>query len=221
MTFVILAALVIMVVCVDIADVFSHGFSCDAMGIDDVYVGDVQGTVDLSQQNYQLYFSPSKRHFAGFQLYFDDIPAGEDGKLILTIEDAQGKALEIVTLHQYELNRLFRVQTRKPLQKGRIYTLTISAEAFEQATTVPVVSTKETSVTSFQTPMTTSMCALLHSTRYSAPTIHSLSASSATKVKAAEPNRVEVNQAAKSPEVAQNLAVARAEVKPRRIAPSS
>ena len=64
MTFVILAALVIMVVCVDIADVFSHGFSCDAMGIDDVYVGDVQGTVDLSQQNYQLYFSPSKRHFA-------------------------------------------------------------------------------------------------------------------------------------------------------------
>lgn len=139
MTFVILVALVIMVVCVDIADVFSHGFSCDAMGIDDVYVGDVQGTVDLSQQNYQLYFSPSKRHFAGFQLYFDDIPAGEDGKLILTIEDAQGKALEIVTLHQYELNRLFRVQTRKPLQKGRIYTLTISAEAFEQAPTMILV----------------------------------------------------------------------------------
>ena len=139
MTFVILVALVIMVVCVDIADVFSHGFSCDAMGIDDVYVGDVQGTVDLSQQNYQLYFSPSKRHFAGFQLYFDDIPAGEDGKLILTIEDAQGKTLEIVTLHQYELNRLFRVQTRKPLQKGRIYTLTISAEAFEQAPTMILV----------------------------------------------------------------------------------
>lgn len=139
MTFVILVALVIMVVCVDIADVFSHGFSCDAMGIDDVYVGDVQGTVDLSQQNYQLYFSPSKRHFAGFQLYFDDIPAGEDGKLILTIEDAQGKTLESVTLHQYELSLLFRVQTQKNLQKGKIYSLTISAESFDQAPTMMLI----------------------------------------------------------------------------------
>lgn len=136
---IILAALMIFVVCVDIADVFTHGFVCESMGIDDVYVEDVQGTVDLSQQNYQLHFSPRKRHFAGFQLYFDDIPAGEDGKLILTIEDAQGKALEIVTLHQYKLNRLFRVQTRKPLQKGRIYTLTISSEAFEQAPTMMLV----------------------------------------------------------------------------------
>lgn len=136
---IILVALMIFVVCVDIADVFTHGFVCESMGIDDVYVDDVQGTIELSLQDYQLRFSPSKRHFAGFQLYFDDIPAGEDGKLILTIEDAQGKALEIVTLHQYELNRLFRVQTRKPLQKGRIYTLTISAEAFEQAPTMMLV----------------------------------------------------------------------------------
>lgn len=127
---------VLFLVLLDVTDAFTCGYQCDALRFDDLYPGDLQGTVDLSQQAYQLRFSPGKNHLSGLVLYFSDLPEGDEGRLKLTIENAKGKAVDTVTLRQSDLLPEYRVLLQKQLKKGAEYTLTITAEDYVQAPTM-------------------------------------------------------------------------------------
>lgn len=127
---------VLFLVLLNVADIFTCGYQCDMPGISDIYRGDLRGTVNLSEQAYQLRFSPGKNHLSGLVLYFSDLPEGDEGRLKLTIENEKGNPEETVTLYQYELNKEYRVLLHKQLKKGAEYTLTITAEDYVQAPTM-------------------------------------------------------------------------------------
>lgn len=113
----------------DFGDVFSHGYFTDAIKYSQIYEGDIQGYVDLSKEDYSLTFTPIKRHFTGFVLYFaNQSTESNQGIVQLTVSNEAGKVIDTINvdLSKVEDKDDYKVYTNKELKKGHIYRLTIT-----------------------------------------------------------------------------------------------
>lgn len=130
----ILGMLIIIVVALflfqlDVNDIFSHGYVTDSVVYDQIYENDIQGYVDLSISDYVIEFTPIKKHFAGFILYFVNQPDRNKGIIKLTVKDDYGNIIDIIDVDLSNVHDKddYKVYANKTLKKGENYTLTISA----------------------------------------------------------------------------------------------
>lgn len=110
-------------------DYFSHGFFSEVVNYEDIDQDDFLGCVDLSQQDYQLMFTPAKANFAGFEINLINQP-NNTGAIILTVTDQNGKLTDKISVDVGNIQSevWYKVPTNKKINVGTTYTLTIHAE---------------------------------------------------------------------------------------------
>ncbi|MFG6333689.1 MAG: hypothetical protein K1W28_18080 [Lachnospiraceae bacterium] len=126
---------------------------------------DYLSSVSLENGDYEMIFSPQKKHFAGIEIYLVNHPEGNSGNLIITILDESNKILNTIKV---DLSRVpeadwYKVYTKAYLKKDAHYTLRFSAEG---CMTVPHLQ----SVNSDYLPAETLSGSILLSYAYSEPT---------------------------------------------------
>lgn len=134
---------IIFIIQLDFRDVFVHGFFSDAVNVEDIYEGDIQGDVDLSAQDYTLEFSPMKNHFAGFILYFAEQVNCNTGTIKLTVlSKSEDKIDEMeIGLNEISGQREYKVYANKTLKRGEQYLLNISINGTDKAPAMLFVDT--------------------------------------------------------------------------------
>ncbi len=124
---------VALIVQLDIRDAFSHGYFTNSVKYESIEPNDIEGYVDISEQEYAITFTPIKDNFAGFVLYFANQFHEDTGVVELTVYESghagggyvdaiKVKLSEVENLHQY------KVASNKTLKRGKTYTVVISAK---------------------------------------------------------------------------------------------
>lgn len=126
-------AAVCLIIALGPMDLFNHGFYCDKIDIDQIAEEDYLDVISIQNESFSMEFSPLKRHFAGFEVYFLNPVGDKDGCIYFAIIDQNGKTLERVSvaLSEVEDSSWYQVYTSKKLKKGEVYTLSISTENCE------------------------------------------------------------------------------------------
>lgn len=121
-------------------DYFAHGFYSEEIEYE---LEDLGNAIDLQEGDYEMQFSPSKRHFKGFEINLINQPDNNNGKLELTIKNEEGKILEAISvdLNKVVASKWYQVYTKSVLKQGKIYTLNISAK---ECDTIPYLQTIDT-----------------------------------------------------------------------------
>ena len=124
-----LILIVILIFLIGPLDFFAHGFYSNVVNYEDIDSDDFLGYVDLSQQDYQLTFTPAKSHFTGFEINLINQP-NNTGTLILTVTDQYGKLIDKISVDvgNIQSKSWYKVSTNEKLNKGTSYILTIHAE---------------------------------------------------------------------------------------------
>ena len=131
-----------LILCIGPLDMFAHGFYADKVPYGDIGETEIEYYTQLDQQSFTQLFTPSKGHFAGFELNLVNIPKGSAaGRLVLSVFDDKEN---LVVSKDVDLNELTdkqwtEVHMASSLQMGQLYALTIKAEACEQVPYLQIV----------------------------------------------------------------------------------
>lgn len=109
-------------------DFFSHGYSCNSVQYVDIPEDAFYGKVDLAQENYTFQFTPRKSHFAGFEIFFEDIPQNMTGEVCLSIKDSNEKEIGSykIAIGDISSYSFYKLKTNVALKPEQSYTLTLS-----------------------------------------------------------------------------------------------
>ena len=110
-------------------DIFSHGYYYDEINIEEAYE-DLGAPVELAKGEYEMHFSPSRKHFAGFEILLTNQPSANSGFLYLDIENESGSRLERikVDLSKIKNETWYKTYSNADLKKNQLYTLRFSVE---------------------------------------------------------------------------------------------
>lgn len=120
--FVIIAVFLILVGPVDC---FTHGFFYDEIDCGQIASEDWKGTYDLGTNDYEMQFSPQKKHFAGFEIFLINQPEGNTGNLSLIISDSYDSVLDIIDIDLSKVHAAawYKVYADANLKVGEVYKL--------------------------------------------------------------------------------------------------
>ena len=116
-------------------DYFCHGFYCESVGYDNIDQGDYLEHVDLSEGAFETTFSPLKNHFAGFEIFLENIPDDRSGDLAISTYTLQGKLIETkeVAISEVSPAGWYMVYLNEKYKKDTVYRLIIDASKCESA----------------------------------------------------------------------------------------
>ena len=128
--YIITIALLAISIAIGPLDIFAHGYYYDEIDIKEASE-DLGTPIDLTIGDYEMHFSPSKDHFAGFEILLTNQLPTNNGFLFLDIEDESGKRLERiqVDLSQIKNETWYKTYSKAGLKKNQLYTLRFSVEA--------------------------------------------------------------------------------------------
>ena len=111
-------------------DFFDHGFYCDVVEYNNINEEDHVGYADVSQDTYEATFSPVEKHFAGFEIIFEDIPDTTDGILILSTYREDGSLIESrkVPINDISPKTWYAIYTKRHYAENVEYRLAINTE---------------------------------------------------------------------------------------------
>lgn len=140
----ILAAVVlvfILAILVGPLNVFAHGFQSRVMKYAEIMPEEYAGTVDLTQQEYSLTFTPNKPYFTGFALNVIFDPADAEGELVLTVSDQNGNAVDqqIAEIRRMHSAKWYYISGVRSLKENTTYQLRISARNVQNPLLIPRV----------------------------------------------------------------------------------
>lgn len=137
----VLALLVIFMILLGPADYFSHGFFYDEIDCDQITEEEWKNVYDLGAGDYEMQFSPQKRHFAGFEICLINQPAGNSGELSLIISELSGREVESVEidLSKVRAAEWYKVYTTEKLKAGKTYLLKFVADNCSTYPYLPIV----------------------------------------------------------------------------------
>ena len=115
-------------------DVFTHGYYYDEINITE-NSNNLGSPIDLTKGEYEMHFSPSKNHFAGFEIMLTNLSIQTGGFLYLDIENELGTRLEriAVDLSKVKDKTWYKTYSKSNLKKGQLYTLKFSIQDMYQA----------------------------------------------------------------------------------------
>lgn len=124
----------LLIILVDPADIFIHGFFCEPIEYKQIEKEDFIGEINLNNQDYEMQFKPMKKYFRGFEINVTNLKKNSKGILYLTIYD-DDKELEQTSVDVSKLSNKtwYRVYFHKTLTPGSLYTLHISADDCKNA----------------------------------------------------------------------------------------
>lgn len=110
-------------------DCFRHGYYCDEISYD-ILKQDLQEPVKLEDGDYEMQFSPSKKHLVGVEINLTNQSKKNKGKLVLTVLNDKGKIIDMVSvnLKKVQKHSWYKVKFNKELKKGQVYTLRFTAK---------------------------------------------------------------------------------------------
>ena len=110
-------------------DVFKHGFYSDEIDVRQIVDGDWTGVVNLSEEEYEIQFSPKKKFFKGFEIWLINQPEKNTGNLALMIINESGEIVDNidVDLSKVKAASWYKVYSDANLKVGGVYTLKIVA----------------------------------------------------------------------------------------------
>ncbi len=126
----ILAIVAVFLILVGPVDCFTHGFYCDEVDHWQIASEDWKGTYDLGNNDYEMQFSPQKKHFAGFEIYLVNQPEGNTGELSLIVSDSYDSVLDIIHIDLSKVHAAawYKVYTTANLNVGEVYKLKFVAD---------------------------------------------------------------------------------------------
>lgn len=74
-------------------DFFSHGYSCNPLQYTSIPEDAFYNKIDLTQEKYTIHFSPRQNHFAGFEIYFEDLSQNITGEIYVSLKNSAGKEI--------------------------------------------------------------------------------------------------------------------------------
>ncbi len=139
--FIVSAILFIFIILVGPMDYFSHGFFGDVVEYNNISDEDRLGYIDLSQEVFEITFSPIKRHFAGFEVILENIPNESEGVLSLTTYSEEGKQIECLEININDIasQSWYKVYTKGQYRQHDKYRLILSASNCDEALLIPLV----------------------------------------------------------------------------------
>lgn len=131
-------------------DTFTHGYYYDEIDIVEA-ANDLGSPVDLTEETYEMHFSPGKDHFAGFVIMFINQTVESKGTIFLDIENESGSRLEriAIDISKVKDKTWYKTYCHANLKKDQIYTLKFSINAISQ--TAPQIVTIDTDYLSGET----------------------------------------------------------------------
>ena len=122
--------LLVLLILIGPADFFAHGFYCDVVEYYNIDEEGFIGYADVSQNVYETTFAPVEKHFAGFEIFFEDIPDTTDGILILSTYREDGELIESrkVNINDISSQTWYAVYTNGHYTKNTEYQLVINTE---------------------------------------------------------------------------------------------
>lgn len=111
-------------------DFFSHGFYCDVVEYSNINEEDFISYVDISKDAYETEFSPIEKHFAGFEIFFEEIPDTAEGMLTLSTYEEDGELIESreVNISGISPKTWYMVYTNGHYNKNTEYRLVLNTE---------------------------------------------------------------------------------------------
>ena len=109
------------------ANYFRHGFYTNPVDVSGIQKEDYRNTIPLSEEGFEVNFTPSNKLFAGFEIFLKNNPEGNTGKILLTLMNQDmvlGKAE--ADLNKVPDSRWHEIKLKKTLKPGSVYTLKIS-----------------------------------------------------------------------------------------------
>ena len=130
--FIISVVLLLMIIAIGPMDVFTHGYYYDEINIEEA-AEDLDVPIELSQGDYEMHFSPAKKHFAGVEILMRNQPDENCGTLVMTIKERNGKVLDIINvdLSKVKDNIWYKTYVSAKLKPGQVYSLTFSLRGCE------------------------------------------------------------------------------------------
>ena len=111
-------------------DMFSHGFFTNKIECKDILQEDYLEKISLQENDYEMSFSPTQKHFTGFEIYLVDQTEDNSGELLLTITDERGREIEtiVIDLNKVKNASWYKVYVDANLDEGKIYNLKFSTQ---------------------------------------------------------------------------------------------
>lgn len=122
---------IVFIFSLDVFDLFSHGYYTESVSMSDIYEGDLQGVVNLSEEDsVKVQFTPIKKHFAGFVIYLTEQSENNSGNIVLKTSDESGKIIEQISvdISQIENEYEYKIRTKKHYKKDHTYFLEIKSQ---------------------------------------------------------------------------------------------
>lgn len=125
---------VLIIVLIGPVDIFVHGFFYDVVDYEQIEKEDFGRIIRLDHEDYEMEFSPTDRHFAGFLINLIHQPDDNTGFLVLTIFDHNEKEVDKIDIDISNVTEKewYKVYMDESLVKDEVYTLKIHAEGCRQ-----------------------------------------------------------------------------------------
>lgn len=110
-------------------DMFAHGYYCDEIDFWQIAPEDFIDFIRLEDGDFEMEFTPSRNHFAGFEINLLNQPEGNTGTLVLTVFDSKKRQIDELSadLSKITAGEWYLLYADASLKKGKVYTLRFSA----------------------------------------------------------------------------------------------
>jgi len=125
-------------------DYFKHGYFCNEIAYDQIPKENFIDYIDLKNNSFKIEFSLEKKHFKGFEINITNHPENNKGFLYLTIYDNNNKQIDeiVVDISKVKAGVWYKTYINENLNKGKKYTLNISAKNCDTYPYLQIVDSK-------------------------------------------------------------------------------